>query len=349
MPGRSRSPIRYGLTALAVTLSLACALPQSTPTPQPADPPPPLAAPAPAPAPAPGGTYPGPFWVNPVGPAATQVTEWHRAGRSADAALVERISLRPQADWPRADGVEESVRDLTSAAAAAGRVPVLVAYNIPHRDCGGLSQGGAKDADAYRLWVDAFARGIGERPAVVIVEPDAIAHLVSGCDAAPSAERLSLLAYAVGQLKRGTATKVYLDAGHSGWIKDEKQLVGPLRQAGVEEADGFSLNVSAFQTNASSAEYGHRLSAALGDKHFVVDTSRNGNGPYTGADSWCNPPGRALGTPPTASTGDPLIDAYLWIKRPGESDGTCRGGPRAGRWWPEYALELARGARASDT
>ncbi|WP_438290733.1 glycoside hydrolase family 6 protein [Streptomyces sp. HUAS TT7] len=324
MSGRSRSRIRRCLAALAVVLSLGFAAPRA----------------------APGDPYPGPYWVNPATSAATQAAVWSRAGRIADAALIEQISLRPQAEWPLPEGVEQSVRGVTSAAALAGRVPVLVAYNIPHRDCEGDSQGGAEDAADYRLWIDSFARGIGERPAVVIVEPDAVAHLVDGCESAPSKERLTLLAYAVGQLKRGPATKVYLDAGHSDWISDLSALSDQLVQAGVGKADGFSLNVSAFQTNASSAEYGHRLSAALGGKHFVVDTSRNGNGPYSGSDSWCNPPGRALGTPPTATTGDPLIDAYLWIKRPGESDGTCRGGPSAGHWWPKYAVELARGAGA---
>lgn len=42
------------------------------------------------------------------------------------------------------------------------------------------------------------------------------------------------------------------------------------------------------------------------------------------------------------ATGEPALDAYLWIKRPGESDGECRGGPAAGQWWPEYALGPAR-------
>ncbi|MFI6474241.1 glycoside hydrolase family 6 protein [Streptomyces sp. NPDC050516] len=324
MSGWSRSRIGCCLAALAAALSLGFTAPRA----------------------APGDPQPGPYWVNPVSSAATQAAEWRRAGRTADAALIERISLRPQAEWPPPEGLEQSVRGVTSAAALAGRVPVLVAYDIPHRDCDGDSQGGADGAAGYRLWIDAFARGIGERPALVIVEPDAVAHLVDGCESAPSKERLALLAYAVGQLKRGPATKVYLDAGHSDWITDLSSLADELVQAGVGKADGFSLNVSAFQTNASSAAYGHRLSAALGGKHFVVDTSRNGNGPYAGSDSWCNPPGRALGTPPTATTGDPLIDAYLWIKRPGESDGDCRGGPSAGQWWPEYALELARRAGA---
>lgn len=46
----------------------------------------------------------------------------------------------------------------------------------------------------------------------------------------------------------------------------------------------------------------------------------------------------------TAATADPLADAYLWIKPPGESDGACNGGPEAGAWWPEYALGLAQRA-----
>ncbi|MFC7470564.1 glycoside hydrolase family 6 protein [Actinomadura keratinilytica] len=118
--------------------------------------------------------------------------------------------------------------------------------------------------------------------------------------------------------------------------------------AGVAEADGFSVNVSNFYSTEDSVAYGKELSAKVGNKPFVVDTSRNGNGPFTGGDPaerWCNPPGRALGEVPTTKTGDDLVDAYLWIKRPGESDGECKGGPKAYQWWPEYALGLAKAAK----
>lgn len=36
---------------------------------------------------------------------------------------------------------------------------------------------------------------------------------------------------------------------------------------------------------------------------------------------WCDPDGRAPGQPPTTQTGERLIDAYLRVKPPGESDG----------------------------
>jgi endoglucanase len=104
---------------------------------------------------------------------------------------------------------------------------------------------------------------------------------------------------------------------------------------------------------------------ADGLRHFVIDTSRNGRGAwapepgkYTGdPEPWCNAPGRGLGPRPSADTGVPLVDAYLWIKVPGESDGSCTrntGGtidpeygivdPPAGAWWPDQAHGLARDA-----
>lgn len=100
-------------------------------------------------------------------------------------------------------------------------------------------------------------------------------------------------------------------------------------------------------------------------KHYVTDSSRNGRGPwtppagkYTDPQDWCNPPDRGLGARPTTRTADPLHDAVLWIKTPGESDGLCLRGtagpedpergttdPAAGAWFPQQALELVRFAQ----
>ncbi|AYA21396.1 endoglucanase [Streptomyces alfalfae] len=288
----------------------------------------------------------GAFWVEPDSAAARQAAVWRRQGRMDDARMIERVAARPQAVWLNEDGPGATVRAQVEAASKQGRTAVLVAYFIPHRDCGAYSAGGARDAAQYRAYIDDFAAGLGATGAYVIVEPDAVAHMVAGCKGAAAGERYELLAHAVRTLKRVPNTKVYLDAGNAGWIPDERRLVGPLRAAGIAAADGFALNVANHYTDAASTAYGHRLVRALdGGGRFVVDSSRNGNGPYVGVDAWCNPPGRALGTPPTTRTGDASLDAYLWVKRPGESDGTCRGGPKAGQWWPEYALGLARRAK----
>ncbi|MFF3176154.1 glycoside hydrolase family 6 protein [Streptomyces sp. NPDC057900] len=287
-----------------------------------------------------------PYWVNPDGNAARQVARYTEDGNSRDAGLVRRIASQPVGEWIGPDSPEAEAKGFTEAAEKAGREALLVLYNIPHRDCGQFSKGGAADGDAYRSWLEDVAKGIGDRGATVILEPDAVLHLVDGCTPQEfHEERYDLLKGAVERLEKLPGTKVYLDAGNAGWHTPDA-LFQPLRQAGIDAADGFAVNVSNFQTTEVSKDFGKRLSAKVGGKPFVIDTSRNGNGPYTGGDpakSWCNPPGRALGEPPTTSTGDELVDAYLWIKRPGESDGDCRGGPKAGDWWPAYALGLARG------
>ncbi|MFJ4923454.1 glycoside hydrolase family 6 protein [Streptomyces sp. NPDC088725] len=294
-------------------------------------------------------TAASPFWTDPDSDAARQVKAWESQGRDADAKALRRISERPVADWPPADNPVPVIQRAARGAAAAKRTVVLVAYNIPHRDCGLYSAGGAPDAQSYRDWIDRFAGAIGDTRAVVVLEPDAVPHIADGCTPAQHQdERIQLLSEAIGRLKRQPHTKVYLDAGNPAWISDPAKVAEPLRRAGINAADGFSLNVSNFQKNPAVEAFGTRLSGLLGDNvHFVVDTSRNGAGPLPGgrAQAWCNPPGRALGTPPTTTTGNELLDAYLWIKRPGQSDGTCRGGPAAGTWWPSYALGLARRAK----
>ncbi|WP_340561278.1 glycoside hydrolase family 6 protein [Streptomyces sp. GSL17-111] len=292
---------------------------------------------------------PGPFWVNPESKAAQALAE-ARQDAPGEAELVEAIAGRPAGQWIGTDDPEGEARRLTEAAAEADRTPLLVLYNIPHRDCGQYSKGGAESADAYRAWIDRVVSGIGDRAAWVVLEPDALPHiLVPGCvPAEMHDEHYSLLSEAVTKLSALPQTRVYIDAGNPQWVRDPGGMVEPLRRAGIEQADGFSLNVSNYQTTEANAEYGKRLSSMVGDKPFVIDTSRNGNGPVPGdeaEEAWCNPPGRALGEPPTTETGDERIDAFLWVKRPGESDGTCRGGPQAGEWHHAYALELARNAQ----
>ena len=288
-----------------------------------------------------------PFWVNPEGNAAKQVASYVKSGKDDEAEQIRKIAQQPTGEWIGPENPEQEARGFTEAADKAGRTALLVLYNIPHRDCGQYSQGGAADGNAYRTWIDGVAAGIGDRSATVILEPDAVLHLVDGCTKDEfHEERYDLLTGAIEKLKSLKNTKVYLDAGNAGWGHPD-EIFEPLKWAGVAKADGFSVNVSNFYSTKDSITYGKQLSAKVGNKHFVIDTSRNGNGPYKDGDEnerWCNPPGRALGETPTIKTADPLVDAYLWVKRPGESDGECKGGPKAGQWWADYALKLARGS-----
>ncbi|GAA4842796.1 glycoside hydrolase family 6 protein [Actinomycetospora corticicola] len=290
------------------------------------------------------------FWVDPASTAAKQVEEWRNQGRSADATELEKIARQPVARWIGSDGnTADEVRGLVGQAKAAGRTAVLVAYNIPNRDCGLYSQGGASDDGDYRNWVSDFASGLGGTKTIVILEPDALPQTLTNCEGQGEQEgREALLAGAVKTLSQAGA-EVYIDAGNPGFVTDTGKLADGLRKSGVDQAAGFALNVSNFQSTDAVESYGKKVSDAVGGKKFVIDTSRNGNGPYTSSDdkNWCNPPGRALGTPPTRSTGDPRVAAFLWIKEPGDSDGECRGGPKAGDWMPDYALGLAKAAKSS--
>lgn len=281
------------------------------------------------------------FYIDAQSNARRTVDAW-RSSRPGDAAVMEKIAGAPQASWFggwNAD-VRADVNQAVSNAAASNALPVLVAYNIPQRDCGSYSAGGASSADGYRSWITDFARGIGSRSAIVILEPDAL----SGMDCLNSTDRqmrLDLLADAVKTLGDAGAM-VYIDAGHSRWHPVET-MAPRLKAAGIDRAAGFSLNVSNFHSTADQVTYGNALSALVGGKHYVIDTSRNGLG-AAGDSEWCNPDGRALGERPTSNTGHALVDAYLWVKRPGESDGACNGHPAAGVWMPEYALGLAKRA-----
>jgi endoglucanase len=282
------------------------------------------------------------LFVTPGTHAAVQAAAWG-GSRPADAALMERLASVPQAlwfgDWT-ADPAS-AVESATRSSAATGALPVLVAYNIPMRDCGGLSGGGGADPGSYRSWIRSFAGGVAGRAALVVLEPDALAQ--AGCLTSPeAAERMRLLADAVAVLKQNPQVRVYVDAGHARWLSPA-EAARRLREAGIDMADGFSLNVSNFLSDAENIAYGREISRLVGGKGFVIDAGRNGLGP-TADLQWCNPAGRALGRLPSVHTGEEGLDAYLWIKTPGESDGACNGGPDAGQWWPEYALDLARRA-----
>ena len=244
------------------------------------------------------------LWVDPESAAARAQQQLRSAGDPTTADGLTAISSQPVATWLVDDDPVPLTRRVTQTATAVGQLPVLVLYHRPGRDCGSYSGGGAAEQSSYLTWVGSVADAIGDRRALVVLEPDAIPQALSGqCaqDGSP-AGTYAMLASAVDLLTRQENTLVYLDAGHPGWIGDTGALAGALRDSGVEHAAGFSLNVSNFATTADNQAYGDQLSVALGDKQYVIDVSRNGRGAPqadpSSIDAWCNPPGVALGENP---------------------------------------------------
>ena len=372
-----------------------------------------------------------------------------RHGHLVDATRIAKMVATPQAVWVTKGTPTEARKavEKTIALAEAQRaVAVLVAYNIPGRDCGGLSAGGALTTADYKAWIDGFAAGSGAHKAVVILEPDALGLIPSSCSAAgepgfTDAARYEEINYAVDAVEARPSSIVYLDATHSAWL-NVHDAASRLLQGGVRRAQGFFLNVSNFQYTPNLVQYGtwisqcityvtevvpdnfaecanqywnggplpakiaellgewtgvalskfgewsdtsdvpelntsginlryaNNLAGAVPTTHFVIDTSRNGAGPWqppaydfpgpfgTDPQDWCNPPDRGNGLRPTTATGSDLLDAFLWVKTPGESDGECNRSlgppgetidpewgqidPGAGDWFADQALQLAQ-------
>lgn len=365
--------------------------------------------------------------------------------------------------------VQESVRKTVSEASFVNRVPVVVAYNVPFRDCAQYSAGGVANTAAYEAWIDGFAAGIGSARAVVVLEPDSLGIIpynttiygvaewcqptvtdsqgnVTPAPGADPADRYEQINYAVASLKSHAPNAlVYLDGTHSAWL-GVGEAAYRLNKAGVASTAGFFLNISNYQPTDQSTQFGiwvsdcitaatagaswaagqfgwcpsqydpslnyavdysaayeatvttgleNLMGGAVATTHFIIDTSRNGQGalntaqyaaaPYNqlasvisalASGNWCNPPGAGVGLRPSANTGVALLDAYLWVKVPGESDGQCdsAGGarawnytlydpwglttaaqstfdplwgmvdPAAGAWFPAQALQLAQNA-----
>ncbi|XVV06870.1 glycoside hydrolase family 6 protein [Actinosynnema sp. CA-248983] len=246
------------------------------------------------------------FYVDPN----TGAARWVAAnpGDSRTPVIRDRIASVPQARWyttSNTSTVRAEVDAFVGAAAAAGKIPILVVYNIPNRDCGGASGGGARSHAEYRAWVDQVAAGLGGRRASIVLEPDVL-PIMSNCQSADQQnETRASMAYAGKKLKSGSSqAKVYFDIGHSGWLSPA-EAASRLRAADIaNSADGISLNVSNYRYTSTETSYAHNILNNLGDSRLkaVIDTSRNGNGPA--GSEWCDPPGRAIGTPapPTPAT-----------------------------------------------
>jgi endoglucanase len=321
--------------------------PPAAPPPPPAAPPPPPAAPPPPPPSAVDNPFAGEkFYVNPDSNARRTADQWYAQGRTSDAQQMEKIAQSPDifyfSEWTQnaPGGTSAHVDRQTDQIISAGALPVYGVYAVPHRDCGAYSSGGFTSGAQYRTWIDDIVAGLQGRKAVFVVEPDGIAS--TNClSSTQLQERFDLIHYAVNKIE-GAGSYAYIDA--SNCFAPNDFIASRLNSAGIADATGFARNVSNFCWTSEEIADGTYISQRVGGKHFIIDTSRNGLGPYQGANNWCNPPERALGPKPTASTNNSLVDAFYWLKRPGESDGSCNGYPGAGTWMSEYALGLAQRA-----
>src|SRR5687768_5231941 len=221
------------------------------------------------------------FYVDPSSSSAKWVAA--NSGDSRAGVIRDRIASVPQARWyttTNTSSVRAEISSFVGAAASAGKIPILVVYNIPNRDCGGPSGGGAPSHAAYRAWVDEVAAGLAGRPATIVLEPDVL-PLMSTCQNTDQQNQTKAsMAYAGKKLKSGSAgAKVYFDIGHSAWLAPA-EAANRLRGADISNsADGISTNVSNYRSTSDEVNFAKNVLNAVGDGRLkaVVDTSRNGN------------------------------------------------------------------------
>jgi cellulose 1,4-beta-cellobiosidase len=277
---------------------------------------------------------------------------------------------------------------------------VFVLYDLPNRDCSARSSAGELTLEhggepRYRTeFIDPIAAAMAAHSTqrvAVLLEPDSLANLATNtaiprCAASDAAQRRSI-AYAISKLDMPNVD-LYLDAAHAGWLgwtpnrtKIAAIYEDVLGQAGgAAKIRGFFTNVSNY--NVLEGDDGKRLepttpcpdeltyvaklretlaAAGIVGEGFVIDTGRNGRaGIRTNWGHWCNVAGAGLGERPRAAPA-PGIDAYFWVKPPGDSDGSsnptdpqfdqecgsedaARGAPSAGQWFPAYFADLVRNA-----
>jgi len=247
-------------------------------------------------------------------------------------------------------------------------------------------------------YIDPIVAAIKAAPNVAIallIEPDSLPNLVTNanltaCQKSASDYKAGV-AYALKNLNLPNVA-MYIDAGHGGWLgwdanlqPGADMLSGVYKTAGSpKQVFGIATNVAGWNAfsktpgefeGSSDAKYNKcqdekRFIAAFSPllkkggmpAHAIVDTARNGvQGLRLEWGDWCNVKGAGFGVRPTGSTGDSLVDAFVWIKPGGESDGVSDPSadrydsfcghadafdpsPQAGQWHQAYFEMLIQNA-----
>uniref|UniRef100_L2FZQ3 Glucanase n=1 Tax=Colletotrichum fructicola (strain Nara gc5) TaxID=1213859 RepID=L2FZQ3_COLFN len=272
--------------------------------------------------------------------------------------------------------VDSTLADIRKAnQAGANYAGQFVVYDLPDRDCAA--------AASTRLLTAALPS---------TRKPDSLANLVTNLNVAKcsgaQAAYLECTNYAVTQLNLPNVA-MYLDGGHAGWLGWQANL-GPAanmyakvyKDAGSPKAlRGIVTNVANYNawslssppsytqgnSNYDEKHYVEALAPLLSaqgwNAQFIVDQGRSGKQP-TGQEAWgdwCNAVGTGFGLRPSTNTGSSLVDAFVWVKPGGESDGTSdtsaarydfncgkndalKPAPEAGTWFQAYFVQLLTNA-----
>ncbi len=282
-------------------------------------------------------------------------------GLARKVALLSKIASQPEAQrissysWGGTpDGIFKQTEKLLcqNLTADPGSIPIINTYFM-HSTLGGSPTPAQMSAYAplFRARVDAMARAIDRRPAVLLLEVDGIGSTrgVAKMGSLPQWE--ADLSYEINAMAALPHTVVYVEGGYS-----DSNSVGytarVLNAIGVNRIRGFFTNDTHEAWTIDEVHWATKVAKRTHGAHFIVDTADNGRGPLYnhvkvghGVENLCNPPGRALGPLTTTLTGYAYADAWMWTHPPGNSSG-CGGGPPGGVFWPSRAEGEAARANA---
>jgi endoglucanase len=243
-------------------------------------------------------------------------------------------------------------------AADPGSIPILTTFFL--YQAGYCESAGQILANrpTFERQVNEVAQGIDRRPAVMLLELDAIgaSHCMQSTGALPYWE--GDIRYEVDAMAALPHTVVYVEGGYADG-NSPGYTASVLRAIDINKIRGFFTNDTHEDWTIDEVRWSQRVSQLVGGTHFIVNTATNGQGPLVprdrvlhGNEVLCNPPGRGIGPLPTTAPIDPRThralsgaDAFLWTAPPGNSSGGCNGGPPAGTFWIAKALGLS--ARAN--
>lgn len=283
----------------------------------------------------------------------------HLLEKIASQPEVNRFSMYSGGGGPGA--IEGQVHRILchNLAADPGSIPVFSTFFLYQAGyCETASQILA-NRPTFQRQIDELARGIGRRPAVMLLELDAIgaSHCMQGTGALPYWE--ANIRYEVDALAALPHTVVYVEGGYADG-NSPSYTASVLRAVDIGKIRGFFTNDTHEDWTINEVRWSQRVSSLVGGTHFIVNTATNGQGPLAphnrvryGNEILCNPPGRGVGPAPTTTPMDPRsnrvfsgADAFLWTAPPGNSSGSCGGGPPAGTFWAAKALGLSARANA---
>jgi endoglucanase len=234
--------------------------------------------------------------------------------------------------------------------ADVGTIPIITTYFLYQAGYCETSSEIIAHRPTFERQVNEMVAGIERRPAAILLELDAIGS--SSCMARSGAlpEWEADISYEINQVATLPHAVVYVEGGYSD-ASSPVYTAQVLNAVGVRNVRGFYTNDTHMNWTANEIRWSEKVSALTGGSHFIVNTADNGQGPLLnphpvkqGIEDLCNPPGRGAGIPTTTDTGNPAIDAFMWVHVPGTSSGKCSGGTPSGTFWLARALTEARNA-----